>query len=829
MPYDPLDDVPHSVRLNLSGSAQPMDDGNLHPRTPQRSMHNPYPLHFSPVTDGSPDVHQHQHTPAPISSTWSIGHTAHPHNLLSHNQQVMSPNAQPGASADQAAEASTNFGTSYVQATFMQAVRLDVPTAVLQQFAQASALDSSLLDDLRAAVVELHDRMHYRTNVLGGVATTLHQGYNSMLESLERVQQGIEAHTRVIETVIRENQAMRAELEATRTQLAEAKAEAQAAKMGPQQWQAQIEAHLIKIESELEAHVKQQLLHLDATWTKRMDQLEKATAERLAEVEMVAVNGPVDESRLRSLEGAQGEQSEKVAHLLGRVGELEGSVKDHDQALARNLDALQQVEIRHDRLVEEVALLQGVCEHFHLDPDVGRQSQEEWKAEVDTYEADWWGQCQAADGPKANPPQTQTPEAPEKPPGLLEVKQSVTSSTPASSADKIHHGRWKLLQDAPVLILGSGEPWEQGMRLRTWIKQVETISGTIAESFGAYVKRQFHLAESRHQQRLAGVHNLEALPEVSHADSEHENRLVLLLIRCVPAELKQSVLEKNDEAEPLRSVSLVEGVLETLQPGGAAEMQSLHGFARSLQPASTARDALSTLRRWRLARTRSASLNLPQVAPYEELQALSTLVKILERRHDRFRTMLGLLRTRPEIIRPTPVGVEEMVNLLEQQLQLISADEHVRTNRQGDSDPQAAKGKGKGKASSEGSASKPCPFLKKFGKCRFGDRCYFKHEGVRPDAAATPKAAPNAKAPPSTPNSEVKQICEAFKKSGTCRFGDRCKYEHVGEAKAAATPKPKAQPKPKPKAARRRLRRRLWLEQSLRLLRRGRRQVLPEP
>ena len=91
MPYDPLDDVPHSVRLNLSGSAQPMDDGNLHPRTPQRSMHNPYPLHFSPVTDGSPDVHQHQHTPAPISSTWSIGHTAHPHNLLSRNQQY-----QPG-------------------------------------------------------------------------------------------------------------------------------------------------------------------------------------------------------------------------------------------------------------------------------------------------------------------------------------------------------------------------------------------------------------------------------------------------------------------------------------------------------------------------------------------------------------------------------------------------------------------------------------------------------------------------------------------------------------------------------------------------------------
>ena len=91
MPYDPLDDVPHSVRVNLSSNVQPMDDndGHLHPRTPQRSGRNPYPLHFSPVTDGSPDVHQHQHTSAPISSTWSIGHTAHPHNLLSHNQQIV--------------------------------------------------------------------------------------------------------------------------------------------------------------------------------------------------------------------------------------------------------------------------------------------------------------------------------------------------------------------------------------------------------------------------------------------------------------------------------------------------------------------------------------------------------------------------------------------------------------------------------------------------------------------------------------------------------------------------------------------------------------------
>ena len=42
-------------------------------------------------------------------------------------------------------------------------------------------------------------------------------------------------------------------------------------------------------------------------------------------------------------------------------------------------------------------------------------------------------------------------------------------------------------------------------------------------------------------------------PRVLPEDSENENRLVLLLIRCVPAELKQNVLEKGDQTEPMRA------------------------------------------------------------------------------------------------------------------------------------------------------------------------------------------------------------------------------------------------------------------------------------
>ena len=154
---------------------------------------------------------------------------------------------------------------------------------------------------------------------------------------------------------------------------------------------------------------------------------------------------------------------------------------------------------------------------------------------------------------------------------LLPVRRPEAKASRSGENGSIRHGWWKLLQDVPALKLGAGEPWEQGMKLRTWFKQVETIAGTTTDSFGAYVKQQFKWAGDRHKQRLAGLHQLPSPPRVLPEDSENENRLVLLLIRCVPAGLKQNVLEKGDESEPMRAI---EGILETLQPGGAEEMQS---------------------------------------------------------------------------------------------------------------------------------------------------------------------------------------------------------------------------------------------------------------
>ena len=320
-----------------------------------------------------------------------------------------------------------------------------------------------------------------------------------------------------------------------------------------------------------------------------------------------------------------------------------------------------------------------------MNSDGEEQADEQY---LDAYEGSWWG----------NQAGLQGQEEPERPPGLTSSSAASSSqqalkplgepiggpsgqnpapaegrNTSQEQGNAIHHARWKLLADVPSLQVGSGEPWEVGMRFRTWLKQLDTVAGTIAPAFSTFVTAQVQLAEQRHGERMAGLVTLGPPPDVDPRDSECESRLILLLIRCLPQEWKTSVLEQQDESKGMRALDLLEGVFEVLQPGGAAEMQSLNTFVRTLRPVTTAKDGLSVLRRWRLARTRATALALPKLAPFEELQVLSTMAQTLERRHDRFRTLLGLLRTDPDIIRPTAAGVEKMVTLIEQQLQLLSA------------------------------------------------------------------------------------------------------------------------------------------------------------
>ena len=116
----------------------------------------------------------------------------------------------------------------------MQATRIDMPLQLLEMV-QANALDIALLDDVKAALIELDSRLHHRTSVLGEAASNLHNGYNALLENIQRVQQAHDAHHHMLQALNQHNQDLRGELEATREQLAEVRQQATEAKMGPQQ------------------------------------------------------------------------------------------------------------------------------------------------------------------------------------------------------------------------------------------------------------------------------------------------------------------------------------------------------------------------------------------------------------------------------------------------------------------------------------------------------------------------------------------------------------------------------------------------------------------
>ena len=93
-------------------------------------------------------------------------------------------------------------------------------------------MDSAIVGDLQAAVVELHDRLQYRTNILGDATTSLAGGYNVVVENLGRVQQSLDAYNEMLTRLVQDNASLHTKLEQTRVQLEETRAMSQAPKLG---------------------------------------------------------------------------------------------------------------------------------------------------------------------------------------------------------------------------------------------------------------------------------------------------------------------------------------------------------------------------------------------------------------------------------------------------------------------------------------------------------------------------------------------------------------------------------------------------------------------
>ena len=65
--------------------------------------------------------------------------------------------------------------------------------------------------------------------------------------------------------------------------------------------------------------------------------------------------------------------------------------------------------------------------------------------------------------------------------------------------------------------------------------------------------------------------------------------------------------------------------MNVIQPGGKEEVAGLLRYARGLDPVSSVKEGLETLRRWRTARALAAALHLPPAAP--SLNVGSSLIR----------------------------------------------------------------------------------------------------------------------------------------------------------------------------------------------------------
>ena len=198
-----------------------------------------------------------------------------------------------------------------------------------------------------------------------------------MLENLDRIQQGMDAHNRVLANLVQENQSLKHQLEETRECLERVQVEATQAKLGPVQWKAQIEAHIVQIQSELSG---------------RLDDVRAVSQNTASRLE------PLVEAVQGSMSSASGDVHARLVDLASvteAVRDQVGEMESRHEALTGEITSLRQelqtVTHQQDSLHQEVMQLQTLCEHFWIADAEEERGLPEDDAEANAYEQDWWG------------------------------------------------------------------------------------------------------------------------------------------------------------------------------------------------------------------------------------------------------------------------------------------------------------------------------------------------------------------------------------------------------------------------------------------------------
>ena len=287
---------------------------------------------------------------------------------------------------------------------------------------------------------------------------------------------------------------------------------------------------------------------------------------------------------------------------------------------------------------------------------------------------------------------------------------------------RINQAAYKLIKDAPKLDLSAGgEPWEVGMTVHQWRVETRTVLAAIHPGFAEYFDRIYEEGRQRYEKkRLTGLED--SLPDITVAEAEMETRLSLALLKNLPQTVRQPVVE-GSTSKNVRCILMFESLHERYALRGREELESIQRYLRQLPSAQDFKGAMTTLRRWKLARHRAQSLGLPEQAPNEGIAALDSLMKVLEKKHQQLAMKINLLRMQPDVIIPATSGLDRYLSLLEVECRRLASEQEVRDARAAQSSEvvvaaeAAAKGKGR-----------VCFHFGKPGGCWRGAECPFVHQ-----------------------------------------------------------------------------------------------------
>ena len=701
--YDPLDDLPWSIR-----------------QTRLRSLEtSPNPSHFSLVSN-TPETH--------------------------YNQQVMSPNANPTHSALNAS-ATLASTPQQPQPSQQQTERqiwirslsqVTIPDGILSQLQALASINLEGLQDM--------ETMRIATQTLAQEISSRTENLASAIQALAQLSVGVrdgaielDRRTTRIADVQSEEQRSVQDLQ-RRLQILEAAAEEQ--NMSVERRVEALEAMVIKLQGELqEVAVSSGSTNCESAenepsraaqdipaGTEELASL-RAQVDRLGDsISDATAKMQNDDKQLRTVLRRLDELETVSVKLRKRSLEIEAALSEHARLNAASAvpemtsqqDDGRDVSISHNKTKPLGSAEKTRTVWHQMSPDLGNTQGD---AELGWYNDDW-----------PEPVRWPEPGWHSEPPGL-----GAATGTSKGQHERISPGSWKMLKDCPALKVVQGEPWELGLALRQWETETSAVCSVIASSFGQFFRLRMQQALDRYQKRQTTSVE-EALPKISDEEREYETRLGVMLIKNLPANIRQPVMERHQGAEHLVStLLLLEAVMERFSPGGTAEMTSLLQFQRALPTAGTFKELLGTIRRFELARGRSEFLKLPPIAPHEIIRSLEGLTKNLEKRHASLAMRLNLIRLAPEIVVPSETGVQRLLTTLVQEGRRMQAEDEVSRNRKGNDlfdaeEPTStafqAKSSGKGAKGSKGTADTkafPCAYFNLERGCLKGDNCPYLH------------------------------------------------------------------------------------------------------